>query len=221
MTTGRTGLYSVVSTEISEVQMSNLNVKTFLPQWVAIVTVAMTLATMGAFLTMWSVGEVVEETWGETAMALVVGGLFGALLAGSTGTAQAMVLYRQGINPGTWIVRTLVAGTVGMAIGMTVAFSFMDVDTMPGALIGLHFALSVGVPIGQVQSQLLKKHVKQARLWVLISAAAFAVGFGVGLPLSGEGREWLAVGTMAALTAIVSGTGLVWLARRQQTAVVV
>jgi zinc transporter ZupT len=76
-------------------------------------------------------------------------------------------------------------------------------------------ALSLGLSIGVVQWQMLKPHVAQAQLWVPICIAAFFIGFAVGLPLSGEGREWLSLGVVALLTAVFTGAGMVWLARRE------
>jgi len=198
-----------------------INRRSFLIQWVTFVTITFSLAMWAAFASIWTVGEIVENALGETATAFVVGGLFGALIAGGASIGQGLVLARQGISPGPWILRTCVAGIIGTAIGMTVAVTFMDMDSMPEAMIGIHFGLSAGVPIGQVQSQLLKEQLNQPRLWILICAIAFALGFAVGLPLSGEGRAWLSIGTIALLVAIISGTGMVWLSRGVDTAVAV
>ena len=200
--------------------MLNMNRGSFFWQWVTAVTITMFLATMGAFVSMWSIGEIIQRAWGDVAMALVAGAIFGGLLAGGLSIGQAVVLARQRIKPVPWVLRSLIAGMVGMAIGMTVAFTFMDMETMPEAFIGIHFGLSVGVPIGQVQSQLLRQHVAQARLWILICTVAIAIAFAIGLPLSGEGREWLSIGVLALLTAVLSGAGMVWLLRGRETAVV-
>jgi hypothetical protein len=59
----------------------------------------------------------------------------------------------------------------------------------------------------------------QAQLWVPICILAFFIGFVVGLPLGGEGREMLSVGTVAVLTAVLSGAGMLWLMRSGETAV--
>lgn len=200
--------------------MSNLNRKRFLVQWITAVTVTMILATMGAFFSMWSVGEVVQQAWGDLAMALVVGAIFGALIGVGVGLGQAIVLRSHGILLGRWLGHTVLAGAVGMAIGFTVMFSFFDMDNMPDVAVGIAMALSLGLPIGLVQGQLLKPHVAQAQLWIPICIAAFFIGFAVGLPLSGEGGEWLSLGVVALLTAVLTGAGMVWLTRRE-TAVAV
>ncbi|KAA3663795.1 MAG: hypothetical protein DWQ04_08995, partial [Chloroflexi bacterium] len=69
--------------------MSKLNRGSFFVQWVTAVTITMLLATMGAFMSMWSVGEVVQQAWGDVPMAIVVGGLFGGLLSLGVGLGQA------------------------------------------------------------------------------------------------------------------------------------
>ena len=195
--------------------MSNLNNRTFFVSWVTAVTVTMILATMGAFISMWSVGEVVQQAWGDLAMALVVGAIFGALIGVGVGLGQAIVLRSHGIHFGRWFGQTALAGAVGMAIGFTVIFSFFDMNNIPEVATGVTMALSLGLSIGVVQWQMLKPHVAQAQLWVPICIAAFFIGFAVGLPLSGEGREWLSLGVVALLTAVLTGAGMVWLARRE------
>jgi hypothetical protein len=199
--------------------MSNLNRKRFLVQWITAVTVTMILATMGAFISMWSVGEVVQQAWGDLAMALVVGAIFGALIGVGVGLGQAIVLRSHGILFGRWLGHTALAGAVGMAIGFTLMFNLFDMDNVPEVAVGVAMALSLGLPIGFVQWQLLKPHVAQAQLWLPICIVAFFVGFAVGLPMSGEGREWLSVGMVALLTAVLTGAGMVWLLKGGETAV--
>ena len=198
--------------------MSNINRSSFFMQWLLAVTVSMILATMGAFVSMWSVGEMVQAAWGDLAMAIVVGAIFGGLLGVGIGLGQAVVLRSQGISFGRWLGQTVLAGAVGMALGFTVMFSVFD-DDMPQLVAPVAIALSLGLPIGLVQWQMLTPHVGQAQVWVPICIAAFLISFAVGLPLGGEGREWLSVGVVALLTAILSGAGMVWLAGNAEPAV--
>lgn len=201
--------------------MTKLNKGTFLVQWVTAVTITMILATMGAFISMWSVGEAVQAAWGDVAMALVVGAIFGGLLGLGFGIGQAFVLRHEGIPLMRWLGQTVLAGAVGAALGFTLIFSLFDADNMPEIAAGVMIALSVGLPIGLVQRQMLKPYVAQAQLWVPISIVAFLIGFAVGLPMSGEGREWLSIGAVALLTAVISGVGMVWLMKSGETAVAV
>ena len=53
--------------------MTKLNKGTFLVQWVTAVTITMILATMGAFISMWSVGEAVQAAWGDVARRIAHG----------------------------------------------------------------------------------------------------------------------------------------------------
>lgn len=192
---------------------------TFFWRWVTAVTVTMIVATMVAFVSMWSVGEVVQAAWGDVAMAIAVGAVFGGLISAGVGLGQALVLRAHGIPFGRWLGRTALAGAAGMIIGFTLMFSFLDMDNGPQLAVGLVMALALGLPIGLVQWQMLKPHLAQAQLWLPTWMAAVLIGFSVGLPLGGEGREWLSVGVVALLTAIISGAGMLWLARGGETAV--
>jgi hypothetical protein len=205
--------------ESLEVIMSKVNSGSFFLQWVMAVTVTMILATMGAFVSMWSVGEMVQEAWGDLAMAIVVGAIFGGLIGLGVGLGQAVVLRSNGIPFGRWLGQTVLAGAVGMALGFTVVFSFYDMNNVPQLAILLVMALALGLPIGLVQWQILKPQVAQAQVWVPICIVAFLISFAVGLPLGGEGREWLSLGVVALLTAVLSGAGMVWLVRGGETAV--
>jgi hypothetical protein len=199
--------------------MSQANGGTFLAKWVTAVTVTMIVAVMGAFASIWSIGELVQQAWGDTAMAIVVGAIFGGLIGLGVGLGQALVLRSQGFSFGRWLGQTVLAGAVGMAIGVTVIFRLFDMDNPPEVVAGFVMALSLGLPIGWVQMQLLKPHVAKAQLWLPICIVAFLIGFVVGLPLGGEGREMLSVGTVALLTAVISGAGMVWLLKGGETAV--
>ncbi|MBE2198753.1 MAG: hypothetical protein IAE79_09095 [Anaerolinea sp.] len=200
--------------------MSKVNSGSFFLQWVTAVTVTMILAVMGAFMFMWSIGEMVQRAWGDVAQTLVMGAILGGLLGLGIGLGQAIVLHNQGIPFMRWLGQTVLAGAVGMALGFTLMFRLFNLDNVPEIAAGVMMALSAGIPIGLVQWQMLKPYVAQAQLWLPICMAAFLIGFAVGLPLGGEGREWLSVGVVALLTAVLSGAGMVWLARGGETAVV-
>jgi len=199
-----------------EVNMSKINGSSFFLQWVTAVTVTMTLALMGAFLTMWSIGEWAAQSWGEAFGGLLAGGIFGALLAAGLGFGQAIMVRTQGISFGRWLGQTVLAGMVGMAIGLPL---LANVDGVSSIVAGLVIALFVGLPIGLAQWALLKPHLNQAQRWPFISTIAIMAAFAMGLPLGGEGREWVSVGVVTLVTAVITGAGFVWLAREQAMAV--
>jgi hypothetical protein len=199
--------------------MTKVNSGSFFWQWVTAVTVSMIVAVMGAFVSMWSVAGTVEQAWGEMPAAIVAGAIFGGLIGLGFGLGSALVLRAGGIRLGQWVGRTVLAGAVGAAIGMTLFFSLSDPDNAPDVVVGVVMALSLGLPIGFVQWHMLKPQMAQAQLWVPICILAFFIGFVVGLPLGGEGREMLSVGTVAVLTAVLSGAGMLWLMRSGETAV--
>jgi hypothetical protein len=189
----------------------------FFVGWVAAVTISLTLAVLTAFLFVWSVGEVVENAFGETAAAFIVGGLFGAALAGGLGLGQALALRGQGPPPSRWVTHTLISGAIGMALGMALNFTFLDMDSLPDYLTGIIIGLSLGMPVGLAQRRLLEPYLDRATLWLPICLVAIVAGFAIGLPLGGEGREWLSIGIVSLVTSVVSGAGLMWLSRGRES----
>lgn len=199
--------------------MSNIKGSSFYLQWVAAVSVTLFIGIFAAFMSMWSVGEIVEQAIGETAAALVAGGLFGALIGAGAGLGQAFALRNQGLPLGQWVGRSIISGAVSMAVTLTLAFSLTDMEAMPEVVAGLLIGISVGLPISLVQWQLLKRYVGTAALWIPVSTAAFTIGFAAGMPLGGEDTAWLAIGTTAVITALITGAGMMMLVRGEETAV--
>lgn len=199
-----------------------VNGGSFFGRWVTAVFVTMFVAVIAAFASMWSLAEVVEQAWGELPAMMIAGAIFGGLIGLGFGLGSGLVLRAQAIPLGQWVGRTVLAGAIGVAIGITLFFSFLDPENSPDVVVGMAMALSLGLPIGLVQAQLLRgrlAHLAQAQLWIPVCLVAFFVGLTVGLPLGGEGREWLSLGVVALLTAIFSGAGMVWLGRGRETAV--
>lgn len=184
-------------------------------QWLVVVAIGVAAAGIFAFASIWSVGDVVEDTLGETAAVFIIGGLFGAIFALGAGLGSGLLMKKQGLSAGRWIIVTVAAGAIGMAIGFTLVFTFLDVDTMPEVLAGLMIGLSLGLPIGIGQSVLLRKHHFRANEWTVINTLAFTLAMVVALPLGGEGREWISLGAMGLVYGAVTGLGMVWLLARQ------
>lgn len=199
--------------------MSNVKGSSFFLQWVVAVSVALFIGVFAAFMSMWSIGELVEQAIGESAAALVAGGLFGAFIGAGAGLGQAFSLRNQGLPLGQWVVRSIISGAVSMAVGFTLAFSLTDMDTVPEVVAGLFIGTSVGLPMSLTQWQLLKPYFKPAALWIPVSTAAFTIAFAIGLSLSGEGRGALAIGTTAILAAVLTGAGMLVLIRGGESAV--
>ncbi|MCO5197566.1 MAG: hypothetical protein M9941_07425 [Anaerolineae bacterium] len=196
-----------------------MNNKSFFVQWVIAVTITMMVATMGAFLAMWTISEAVTQLAGEAVGTLVAGALFGGLLGLGAGVGQAFVLRSQGIAFGRWVIRTALAGAVSMGLGFALMFALFDTETMPEVVTAVLIALFLALPIGIVQMQMLKPHVAQPALWVVVCLLAFLVALGIGFSLDGEGREWLLIGVVGVLFAVISGAGMVWLAQRADPAI--
>ena len=83
---------------------------------------------------------------------------------------------------------------------------------------GLVIGLSLGLPFGIAQAIVLRQHEMPATGWGIVVVLASLIGLSAGLPLGEEGRELLAVVTMALLFAAVTGLGMTWLLRQETTA---
>ncbi len=195
--------------------------RAFFVEWLVVCTITSLAGGMLAFATMWTVGEIVTDALGEAAGFLVAGALFGLLFGGGISAGQGIVMRRTGISAGRWAGSGALAAAAGMGFGFAAISLLMnDLDTVPEPVIGLIMGLFLGLPLGLAQWRILRRHVPGAGLWPAVSFLAIMIALYIGLPLSGEGREFLALGTVGVLVAALSGIGMTWLLRRQ-TAVAV
>jgi hypothetical protein len=187
-------------------------------KWMIVCTLGVAITGLSAFISIWTVGEAVEKVAGETLGVLVAGGLFGALFSLGASFGPGILLKKDDISASRWVVSSIVAGAVGMSVGFAVAFSFLE--TMPEATAGLFMGLSLGIPLGIAQRSILRRHGIEAKEWPAISLVAFLVAFTVGVPLGGEGREWIALGAVGLLLGVLTALGMVWIRRKQTVAAV-
>ncbi len=186
-------------------------------QWMAAYGIGILLLAMLAFPSIWSVSEVMEGALSETAMFVVMGGLFGALLGLGASGGTSLLLRSKGVSAARWIAYSVLGGTLGGMLGFGVALSLLDAETMPEVVTGLVVGLSLGLPIGTGQWLALRQAGIGANAWPAISTITFVLALMVGLPLGGEGREWVSLAVVGLLAGAVSGLGMMWL-NRQQTA---
>jgi hypothetical protein len=184
-------------------------------QWLATCAVGLIAGGMLAFASIWAVGEAVEKAAGETAAYIAVGSLFGAIIGLSASIGPGLLLQSRGIPAFRWILASVVFSAIGMAIGVALVFIFMDLESMSEAATGVVIGIFLGLPLGSGQWLVLRPHGLLGGEWVLISSLAFVIGMTIGLPLGGEGREWLALGVIGLLVGAITGLGIVWLFRRQ------
>lgn len=177
-------------------------------QWLATCAVGLIAGGMLAFGPIWAVGEAVEKAAGETVAYLAIGFLFGAIgLSASIG--PGLLLQSRGIPASRWIFASVVSSAIGMAIGLALVFIFIDLESMSEAATGVVIGIFLGLPLGIGQWLVLRPHGLLAGEWVLISCLAFVIGMTIGLPLGGEGREWLALGVVGLLVGAITGLGMV------------
>jgi len=171
-------------------------------------------ASLLAFPLMWGVADVIEEALGAGVAMVTAGALFGAFIGAGLGIGQWLVLRSEVSGMNGWIPASIIAGAAGLAAGFAIFVPFVDDETVPEVLVGLMFGAILGLALGIGQSLILRRQMGQAGWWVLFSTVALAAGMGVGLPLGGEGREVISLGSMALVIAAVSGIGMVWLLRQ-------
>jgi hypothetical protein len=152
---------------------------------------------------------------GETAGWLVAGGLFGLLFGGGISAGQGILMRKTGISAGVWTRNSALAAAISMGIGFTVISLTVDMDNVSEIVTGLLMGLFLGLPLGLAQWGLLRAHVSNAGVWIVVSLLAPVVALAVGLPLSGEGREFLVLGSVGILMAAITGLGMAWMLRRQ------
>jgi hypothetical protein len=171
-----------------------------------------------AFVTMWTVGDFLEPVLGDVPTFILIGGFFGALIGAGAGLGQALLVQGLGLAPGRWLIGTIIAGALGPAFALGLAFSLSDMEDTPDLVAGLLMGFSTGLPIALVQWQLMKGKISDAHNWIPICTASFLIGFGVGLPLGGENTAWLSLIVMSLLIAIISGAGMLMLVNGNEAA---
>ncbi len=187
----------------------------FLIEWIVVCAITALAGGMLAFMTMWTVGEAATDALGETAGWLVAGSLFGLLFGGGISAGQGIVLRKTGISAAKWVRNSALAAAISMGIGFTVASLTVDMDNAPEIAVGLFIGLLLGLPLGLAQWGILRDHVASPGIWIGVSVLAPVIAMGVGLPLSGEGREILVLGTAGILVAAITGLGMAYMLRRE------
>jgi len=184
-------------------------------RWLATCTAGLIAGGMIAFSSIWAVGEAVEKAAGETAAYLAIGALFGAIFGLSASIGPGLLLRSRSIPAVRWILASVLFIAIGMAIGFAFIFTILDPESMSEAATRLVIGISLGLPLGIGQWLVLRQRSLLAGEWVLISGLAFGIGMTIGLPLGGEGREWLSLGVINLLIGTITGLEMTWSLRRQ------
>lgn len=140
----------------------------------------------------------------------------GTLLFGTIALAQALVLRGRVPAGGRWVLFSILAGALGMGVLMLLMSDI--VETASSVLVQLAVFGLIGLCLGVAQWLVLRPLTARAAWWVLISAIAVGLAFVALFLIGGEGRELLTVITTGVILGVVSGTGLVWLLRGNETA---
>jgi len=168
---------------------------------------------------------VVGATTASDASSVAVPALLAAGLIEGTflGVGQAIVLRRAvpDLLPRRWVLATAVGAMIAYALGLvpsTLGVDWTRSATVAGAIV---LGVLILVTLGVAQWLVVRRHVRHAYLWILITAGAWLAGMAVFLgfstPLWQEGQSLLAaigIGVvggllMAVVTAGITGVGLV------------
>lgn len=188
---------------------------TFGLRWLLVSAVGLTAGGMFGFYLFWGVAAAVQGALGETIALALGGGMFGAVMALGASLGPSQLLQSRGVRAANWIGASVIAGSLGMALAMTIVLSLLDPETMPETVAGALIGLSLGLPLGIGQWLVLARNGVQTLEWPLVSTIAFVAGMSLGLPLGGEGREWLALGVTGLVTGAITALGMVWSLRRK------
>jgi hypothetical protein len=178
MTAGHLGLYDVQ--ELSDI-MNEKQMQvdwSFGLQWMIANGIGIMLLGMLAFASIWNVGEIVEDNFGETATFVVVGALFGALMGLGASGGTSLLVRSKRVNAARWIAYSMVGGALGGTLGFGVALGLLDPETLPEVLVGLVIGISLGLPIGIGQWLILRQAGNGANAWPVISTIALVLALG-------------------------------------------
>ena len=187
-------------------------------QWLLSCALGTAVFGLAAYASMWSLGEAIGQTTTELLGVSVAGVVFGALLALGGTLGPGFLLRRIGISSGRWIGYSVAVTAVAASIGVTLIASqnYAVQDVVSVVFIGL----ILGLPMGLVQTYLLKQQGIVAAIWPLITVVGYTLAFGIVVFFSGEGREWIVLSGMGLVLGTITALGMMWLLR-QDTAIAV
>jgi hypothetical protein len=180
-------------------------------QWLLACAAGVVLLGMAAFFSMWSIGEAVAGVWGETAGAVIAGVIFGTLFSLGASIGPGLLLQGKGVPARKWVAYSVFGGAIGGGLLFTVIAASQIAEDMPEALSGLVLGLLFGGLVGFGQWLALRETAVPADAWLVISPMAFIAAFSIGLPLGGEGREWLSIAAVSLILSALTAAGMVWL----------
>lgn len=184
-------------------------------QWLVACAIGIIIFGMAGFFSIWTAGGAVEELFGETAGMFAAGAMFGALFGLGASIGTGLLLQSKGVDAKKWVAGSVFAGSLGSALSFMLILTIFDAETMADNLAGLLMGLTLGLSIGIGQWLALRKLRSAANVWPVITILAFALALMIGLPLGGEGSEWISLGVVGLLTGAITALGMVWLLGRQ------
>jgi hypothetical protein len=156
----------------------------------------------------YGLGEAAEPRLGPTLASTLIGVVFGLALGAGLGVPQALLLGPHG--GAAWAVASSLGGAAGGAVAFGLFFPMLGWESPLTLVLS---ALSLGLGIGLGQALRLRQPTATAGLWALATTASLVAALAVGVPLGGEGRELIAIGTVGLLAGALTGIARWWLLR--------
>jgi hypothetical protein len=189
----------------------------FVGQWLLAGAVGIILFGVLGVATIWSIGEAVERATSELAGFVVMGLVFGALVALGTSLGPGLLLRSRGVSPRRWIGWSVLAGAIGMGIAFVLLQIFVYEGGMDETVIGPILGICLGLPLGLGQWRALADH-PNAGLWPAIAVLSFVVATVTGGGLINRGLDWQGLVAIALLASGLTGAGMGWLLQARTAA---
>lgn len=189
---------------------SNLS---FFGQWLVANLLGLLVGGMLAIPIGFGLGDVAIKSLGELAGGIVTSLLFGVILGGVLGGAQALALRDQIERPYRWAAASVIGGVLGFMLPLTLFFVSGTMETADDTVVAITLGFSYGLLVGIAQWFVLRERTPKAGWWIAISALAMVLAMVTVFNLDGEGREVLALSAGGLVLGIVSGAGMTWLLR--------
>jgi hypothetical protein len=140
----------------------------------------------------------------------LISAIAGAIFGASLGIAQGIVLRRRPFQPGRWVLVSIVGGSVGGAVALSMGEAVGDASSFELA-VTVGFTV-IGAFVGIAQWIVLRRQLPRAGWWILAGSMGTAGTMAAAL----AARE--TVGVSAALALIIygaiTGSVLLWLLRQ-------
>jgi hypothetical protein len=165
----------------------------------------------------------------------ITGLVSGAVVGGTLGIAQWLVLRRDTEVNLWWVVASIVGGMVGLALGMFVSEMITLPSAVPATREAARQALAwrpamqaaiagalLGLTLGAAQWLVLQRWLRYAGWWIIVNGVAWMVGLGAGAAIAERATLIGALIVTGVIAAVITGFTMQewqWLMRKQRRSI--